>query len=54
MLGLEHCVEPRCVMNDAEGSIKTVDNSTGELGAECAVRLDTLAPRTLDAVAAPE
>lgn len=44
MLGLEHCTEPRCVMNDAEGSIKTVDNSTGKLGPGCLSLLDRLAP----------
>ncbi|MFT3924492.1 MAG: hypothetical protein QM778_18280 [Myxococcales bacterium] len=46
MLGLNHCAEPRCVMNDAEGSIKTVDNSTGELGPRCLALLDRLAPVT--------
>jgi archaemetzincin len=46
MLGLEHCTEPRCVMNDAEGSIKTVDASTGELGPRCLARLAELAPAT--------
>jgi archaemetzincin len=43
-LGLEHCVEPRCVMRDAEGSIATVDSSTGELGPGCRRDLDRFAP----------
>jgi len=43
-LGLEHCVEPRCVMRDAEGSITTVDTSTGHLGPECRAELDAARP----------
>jgi len=43
-LGLDHCTEPRCVMRDAEGSITTVDTSTGRLGPECRARLDRSAP----------
>jgi len=43
-LGLEHCTEPRCVMRDAEGSIRTVDTSTGRLGPECRARVDQTAP----------
>lgn len=43
-LGLEHCVEPRCVMRDAEGSIATVDTSTGHLGPECRAELDAARP----------
>ncbi len=43
-LGLEHCVEPRCVMRDAEGSITTVDASTGHLGPECRAELDAARP----------
>jgi archaemetzincin len=39
-LGLDHCVEPGCVMRDAEGSITTVDTSTGHLGPECRAELD--------------
>jgi len=46
-LGLEHCVEPRCLMNDAEGSIQTVDNSTGHLGPECLDELNREEPRRL-------
>jgi archaemetzincin len=45
MLGLDHCKEPHCVMNDAEGSIRTVDTSTGELGPTCQKALIKLAPR---------
>jgi len=37
--GLEHCPTPRCVMNDAEGSIKSVDKSTGEFCTKCKARL---------------
>lgn len=43
-LGLEHCTEPRCVMRDAEGSITTVDTSTGHLGPECRAELDAARP----------
>ena len=43
-LGLEHCTEPRCVMRDAEGSIATVDSSTGDLGPECRAELDRESP----------
>ncbi|HEX6240970.1 MAG TPA: matrixin family metalloprotease [Polyangiales bacterium] len=45
MLGLDHCSEPRCLMNDAEGSIKTVDESSGELGPRCKAALTRLAPK---------
>jgi archaemetzincin len=45
MLGLDHCSEPHCLMNDAEGSIRTVDESTGELGPKCRAALARLAPR---------
>jgi len=44
-LGLEHCTEPGCVMRDAEGSIRTVDTSTGHLGPECIEALDARSPR---------
>ena len=47
MLGLDHCVEARCVMNDAEGSIKNVDDSTGTLGPKCSKLLDARSPATL-------
>jgi archaemetzincin len=35
VLGLHHCPTPSCLMNDANESIKTIDNSTGELCATC-------------------
>jgi len=44
-LGLEHCTEHRCVMNDAHGSIRPVDESTGSLGRECRAEMERLAPR---------
>jgi archaemetzincin len=34
-LGLPHCDEPRCVMLDAEGSIRNTDTGTGRLGPGC-------------------
>ena len=41
-LGLPHCAEPRCVMQDARGSITNTDEGTGTLGAGCSVQLDRL------------
>ncbi len=38
-LGLPHCPVPRCVMNDARGSVRTVDASTGQLCDACRRRL---------------
>jgi archaemetzincin len=38
-LGLPHCQTPHCLMHDAEGSIRTVDSSTGDLCPVCASRL---------------
>jgi hypothetical protein len=38
-------------MNDAEGSIKTVDASTGTFGPERLARLDELAPSALEQLA---
>lgn len=35
VLGLHHCPEKDCLMNDANESIKTIDNSTGELCNKC-------------------
>ena len=35
VLGLRHCPEQKCLMNDANESIKTIDQSTGVLCAEC-------------------
>ena len=44
-LGLRHCTEDRCLMNDAHGSIRPIDNATGHLGPECRARLERFAPR---------
>ena len=33
--GLNHCLHERCLMEDAKGKIKTVDNETGALCSEC-------------------
>ena len=44
-LGLPHCTEPRCVMQDAEGSIKNTDGSSGHLGSSCRALLDRNAPQ---------
>jgi archaemetzincin len=46
-LGLEHCDDPGCVMRDAEGSIATVDTSTGHLGPICTRLIDERSPRVL-------
>lgn len=35
VLGLHHCPEKSCLMNDANETIKTIDNSTGELCEKC-------------------
>jgi len=35
VLGLPHCPTPKCVMNDANESIKTIDKSTGDLCDKC-------------------
>jgi archaemetzincin len=43
-LGLEHCREARCVMQDAEGSIANTDSGTGGLGPECRAKLDATVP----------
>lgn len=37
--GLDHCPTPKCAMADAEGSIKTVDKSTGKLCRTCRAKL---------------
>jgi archaemetzincin len=37
--GLPHCTEPRCVMQDAHGSIENTDASTGHLGPGCRAKL---------------
>jgi len=46
-LGLPHCNDPRGVMRDAEGSIRTVDTSDGHLGPICRERIERTAPRVL-------
>ena len=38
-LGLFHCPAPRCLMDDAEGSIRTVDREDGTLCDACRARL---------------
>ncbi len=43
-LGLPHCPEARCVMQDAEGGIANTDDGTGEPGPACRARLDVLVP----------
>jgi len=35
VLGLRHCPEEKCLMNDANESIKTIDKSTGNLCESC-------------------
>lgn len=40
VLGLKHCPEPNCLMNDANESIRTIDNSTGVLCADCKASID--------------
>jgi archaemetzincin len=35
MLGLPHCAEAGCFMQDAEGTLANVDSATGQLGPEC-------------------
>jgi archaemetzincin len=53
VLGLDHCVEPRCVMLDANGGISNTDESTGVPGPQCTAKLDRMAPlRPLSAVLA--
>jgi archaemetzincin len=46
-LGLEHCDDPRCIMRDAEGSIRTVDTCDGHLGPICRARIEETAPKVL-------
>ncbi len=40
VLGLRHCPEPNCLMNDANESISTIDNSTGNLCEDCKDQID--------------
>jgi archaemetzincin len=37
--GLGHCPVPACLMEDARGKVKTVDQETGELCPDCQARL---------------
>ena len=37
--GLHHCDTPRCIMNDAEGGIASVDGSSGEFCQSCRRKL---------------
>ncbi len=46
-LGLPHCQDPLCVMRDAEGSIRTVDTSDGQLGPDCRALIEETAPRVV-------
>ncbi len=41
-LGLPHCAEPRCVMQDAGGSIANTDGGTGLLEPGCTAQLRAL------------
>ena len=43
-LGLEHCLEAGCFMQDAEGTIHNTDTATGHLGPHCVEKLQTRAP----------
>jgi archaemetzincin len=43
-LGLEHCPEARCPMQDAEGGIENTDTSTGRLGPACRAKLEAEHP----------
>ncbi len=53
-LGLEHCDDPHGVMRDAEGSITTVDTSTGHLGPICLERIERLSPRLFPPLPPPD
>jgi archaemetzincin len=44
VLGLDHCVEPNCVMLDAEGGIANTDASSGGPGPQCLAKLERAAP----------
>ena len=43
-LGLDHCAEARCPMQDAGGGIENTDSSLAELGPGCRAVLDALHP----------
>lgn len=42
--GLDHCPEQRCLMQDAEGSIKNTDTASGTLEPGCRAKLERNAP----------
>lgn len=44
VLGLDHCEERRCVMQDAMGGITNTDESSGVPGPQCRAKLERLAP----------
>lgn len=43
-LGLDHCPEARCPMQDAQGGIENTDTSTGHLGPACRAELEAAHP----------
>lgn len=45
--GLEHCTEPRCPMQDAEGSIANTDAANDAFGPRCAARIEAGLPIAL-------
>lgn len=47
VFGLEHCPNDRCLMEDAKGKIKTVDNETGAFCPECANSIKNLLKQNL-------
>jgi archaemetzincin len=42
--GLQHCTEPRCPMQDAEGGIANTDAALPDLGPECRTELEAAFP----------
>ena len=44
-LGLDHCTESRCFMQDAEGSIDNTDSASGEPGSGCEAIIERDHPR---------
>jgi len=53
VLGLDHCEEPRCVMQDAQGGITNTDDSSGAPGPACRVKLDQRSPLQTPGTPAP-
>lgn len=49
-LGLDHCPMPRCLMEDAKGTIKTVDAEAGTVCNRCRVRIEQRLGRPLRAI----